>query len=168
MQILSEPPTAKPEISEKYNSPTNKLYLSEYGTAGKVYALGIQGDQKFQTETFNFLQNYGVIGETAQFHPMFDNFGYCVVERELLYHGLVCLERNLYWINKRCSVQKNKNTLGKRDLFNWQSILDGAGRYYYKHLANKAFSSIIEENFMQYLKATDNHYFRTGSIKAKN
>lgn len=161
MQILSEPPTAKLQASEKYNSPTNKLYLSEYGTAGKVYALGIQGDQKFQTETFNFLQNYGVIGETAQFHPMFDNFGYCVVEKDMLYFGLVCLERNLYWIKNRCSIKG-------RDIFNWQSILDGAGRFYYKHLANKAFKSIIYENFMQYLKATDNHYFRTGSIKAKN
>lgn len=158
LEQISEPETIP---AEKYKSSKNQLYLSEYGTAGKVYALGIQGDQKFQTETFNFLQNYGVIGETAQFHPMFDNFGYCVVEKDMLYFGLVCLERNLYWIKNRCSIKG-------RDLFNWQSILDGAGRFYYKHLANKAFSSIIEENFMQYLKATDNHYFRTGSIKAKN
>lgn len=160
MQVLSEPPTADLEI-EKYKTPKNQLYLSEYGTAGKVYALGIQGDKKFQTETYNFLQNYGVIGETAQFHPMFDNFGYCVVEREKLYFGFVCLERNLYWINKRCSIKG-------RDIFNWQSILDGAGRFYYKHLADKAFNSIIEENFMQYFKTVDNHYFRTGSIKVKS
>jgi len=160
MQILSEPPTADLEI-EKYKTPKNQLYLSEYGTAGKVYALGIQGDQKFQTETFNFLQNYGVIGETAQFHPMFDNFGYCVVEREKLYYGFVCLERNLYW-------QENRYSLKGRTIFGWDDILNGAGQHYYKQKADKAFNSIIRENFMQYFKTTDNHYFRTGIIKAKN
>ena len=136
------------------NSTPNKLFLSEYGTHGKIYALGVQGDRKFIHQTHNFLINYGVVGETAMFHPIFENFGYFVIDIEKYKIGLEVLFRNLLWIKERDEnkVCYEDFLYGKNRILNRQKI---------KNQVKDHMDSLILENFMEFTKTKDSHLYFT-------
>ena len=133
---------------------TDKLFLSEYGTAGKVMALGIQGSKTFRTKIENMLINFSIVGLNAQYHPLFDNFGYFVVDPQKLYYGMENTCMVDFWIENRKK-------------YTWDNILSGVGRAFYKLKAKRWFESITREDFMHYTKGTNNHFFYSKMYKEK-
>jgi len=127
----------------------NKLFLSNHGTTGKIMALGVMGDRKFRRTIENQLVNYGGIGTRAQFHQLYDNFGYYVIDLDNFKSGLIDYYRVKYWIDNRESLS-------------WEDILDGAGKYYYTSGANKFYNSIVIEDFMRMKKGKDVHFYYSG------
>lgn len=131
---------------EALSDTGNKYLLSEYGTAGQILALGVQGDNRFQTLAHNFLVNYGVISPYAKKHQLFNNFCYFVVDINKYRQGLYEYFMNLYWIDNRAKGAK----IGDGRILCIQKVRDFV-------------SDIKRENFMQFEKTKDTHYYYAGN-----
>ena len=121
----------------------NKLYLSDFGTKGVSYALGVSGDNQFVEYTQNLLVNYGVIGTGTSFHRRHDSFGYFVINIDKFYNALEQYFQNLLWIENRD-----------------RGATVGCFKILAKQRASDFFHSIVRENFMQNYSTTENHYYQ--------
>lgn len=139
-----------PELPTQNNS--DELILSEYGTAGKIMALGVRGSNKFLRQTENMLINFGIIGTNARYHPMYSNFGYFVVDLQKLEYGMQNVCMTDYWLENRKKVS-------------WDDMLAGVGRAFYMLKFKRWFDSIKREDFMQYMKGSNNHFFYSKMYK---
>lgn len=120
---------------------SNKLILSEYGTAGKIYALGVQGDEEFLRLTENLLVNYGVIDyRMAKFHRLCDTFGYFVIDLQKFEEALIEYFHNMLWLEKKTE------RIG--------------GKYWSINLARNYIKSIEREDFMRHIKSDDDHEYK--------
>lgn len=121
----------------------DKLILSEYGTTGKIFALGVCGSDRFRELTENLLVNYGVIDyQKAKFHPLTDGFGYFVIDIDKYIKALTEFFHNNLWREKKFTLD------------------DPAGWDAASVMAHEFYEGIEHEDFMRHDKTdlTDHAY----------